>query len=179
MKNWLKITVAALLFFVSGAALSQQDDGNEGYESEPIIENTNDLGVQILRGVLGDVVNIISGGELPRKPDTTLGAVMKIWCGALAAVATLLVAFGGFKWFFGSIHSGKLNEQKMDTTGVPVRMVIALVSVMPLAAGYCAYQLAHIYLTGHSLKVANRLTDTAIEFKGCISINTHRSEAVS
>lgn len=164
MKNWLKITAAALLLFVSGASISQEDDGNKGYESEPIIENTNDLGVQILRGVLGDVANIISGGKLPSEPDTVMGSVMLVWCSALAVVATILVAFGGFKWFFGSIHSGKLNEQKMDTTGVPVRMVIALVSVMPLAAGYCSYQLAHIYLTGHSLNVANHLSDSAVNY---------------
>ncbi|MBD3587558.1 DotA/TraY family protein [Salinimonas sp. HHU 13199] len=164
MKNWCFITLTVLLFLISGKAVAQEEGGSDVYESEPIIENPNDLGVQVLRGVLGDVTNIISGGELPQKPDTVLGSVMLAWCGALAVVATLLVAFGGFKWFFGSIHSGKMNEQKLDSTGVPVRMVIALVSVVPLAAGYCFYQLVHIYLTGHSLSVANNLSDKATSF---------------
>lgn len=169
MKNWLFVAVTALLLILSGEVSAQEGDGDSG--NEPIIDNPNDLGVQIFRGVLGDVANIISGGPLPEEPDTVLATVMKVWCAALASVAIFLVGFASFKWFFGSIHSGKLNEQKMDATGVPVRMIIALVSVIPLGAGYCAYQLAHIYISGHSLKVANELSSKAVS---AMSVNAFK-----
>ena len=61
-----KLTRALLLSICVLTINSGKLMAQEAQADDPIVENRTDLSVQILRGMFGDVVNIIQGGEAPR-----------------------------------------------------------------------------------------------------------------
>ena len=108
-----KLTRALLLSICVLTINSGKLMAQEAQADDPIVENRTDLSVQILRGMFGDVVNIIQGGEAPDSPDALLGKVMIVWCGSLFGIVLLLVGWNLFTWFFSATHSGK-NKKLAD-----------------------------------------------------------------
>ena len=158
-----KLTRALLLSICVLTINSGKLMAQEAQADDPIVENRTDLSVQILRGMFGDVVNIIQGGEAPDSPDALLGKVMIVWCGSLFGIVLLLVGWNLFTWFFSATHSGKNKKSDLDQAGVSVRLIIALLSTVPLSAGYCFFQYGHILINGYSIQNANQLANIAYD----------------
>lgn len=160
LQKILQGIMVALLLATSTIALGEE--ANSGSD-DPVVENRNDLSVQMLRGIFGDVVNIIQGGEAPDSPDSLLGHVMLAWCLILFSIVMLMIGWNLFSWFFAASHSGKNSKSDVDQAGVSIRLIIALVSTVPLSAGYCFFQYGHIYMTGHSINAANSLANVVYD----------------
>ena len=92
-----------------------------------------------------------------------LGKVMIVWCGSLFGIVLLLVGWNLFTWFFSATHSGKNKQSDLDQAGVSVRLIIALLSTVPLSAGYCFFQYGHILINGYSIQNANKLANIAYD----------------
>lgn len=147
-KRFAYTTVLLIALFLSAPVLAQ---------SQPLVESDEDMVVQILRLLFGDVVNIISGGDRPTAPDSILGKLFMLWNATIVTLVGAAMGWTFFSWYFSAIH-GQQNRD-FDSVGIPIRMAIALGLSIPLGAGYSGAQLAHIWVAGHSIKTANDLAN--------------------
>jgi hypothetical protein len=137
---------------------------------DAVVTHQDDLSVQFLRIIFGDVVNIITGQPLPSggdgvtRPDSIMGAVMEVWNGVLLIIGTAFILWQTFSWLLEAAHTGR--GKGAQNLLWPGRVIFALAAIAPLGLGYSGYQHGLFWASGHSIETANAMSDIVYDRLG-------------
>lgn len=160
MSGIIKILMGAVLLFMVSSA----------FANDPV-ENDNDLSVQSLRIVLGDVVNIMTGEPTDNvdRDETVITKLFYAWNQLLFAATGLLSAYVMGSWFMGAIHGKKQNN---DDAFIPFRILLALTLSAPMVGSFTLAQNVHLYMVGHSIGIGNSMAGIIYDNHGVGGVGT-------
>lgn len=158
MRHWRKIFYALSMMLFS-TVLSAQTQ-------EPVVTKQDDLSVQFLRIMFGDVVNVVTGQPLDPSSNTSgadsiMGAVMEVWNGVLLIIATSFIVWQTFSWLLEAAHTGRGRSEQSIIW--PIRIILALAAIVPLGLGYSGYQQTLFWASGQAIETANTMSDVVYE----------------
>lgn len=154
MRHWRKVFYALSLMLFSSMLSAQTQ--------EPVVSKQDDLSVQFLRIMFGDVVNILTGQPLNASSDdadadSVMGAVMEVWNGVLLIIATSFIVWQTFSWLLEAAHTGRGRSEQSIIW--PIRIILALAAIVPLGLGYSGYQQTLFWASGQAIETANSMSD--------------------
>ena len=153
MKNTIRLVITFSLLLFSQLAFAA------------VVENPDDYSVNVLRQIFGDIVNVISGGQLPgEEPDALTGALVRVINESMLGLSVILVLFALFSAIFEGASKGQLDPQKYDSFMFPMRLLVSLTVVIPVAAGYSLMQIGVFYVGGHGINTANKVHEAGLDF---------------
>jgi len=126
--------------------------------------NPTDKSVEWLRYIFGSVVDIITGGTGPASPDHIIGAMSEVLNTGMLIFTGLIVGYVFLTGVLNSAHEGNPLGKMYNTMWIPMRMVLALVLVLPFAGGYSTMQIGVLWIAGHGIGQANSTLVKGLDF---------------
>lgn len=123
-----------------------------------------DKSFEYLRILLGDIVNVITGGTGPAAPDHILGAMSNVLNSGMLIFTGLISGYVFLTGVLNSAHEGTALGKAYNTMWIPMRMVLALSLVLPFAGGYSAMQVGVIWMGGKGIGLANSTWNASLDF---------------
>lgn len=123
----------------------------------------NDKSVEYMRNIFGNVVDVIHGESGPASPDSVIGALSSILNLAVLAITGLVILYVIAVGVLNSAHEGNPLGKMYSSMWVPLRMLFALMLVLPMASGYSVMQIGVIWLAGQGVGIANSVWNAGLD----------------
>lgn len=125
--------------------------------------STTDKSVEYLRYIFGNTVNVITGGTGPQDTDSVLGAMSSVLCAGMLLFTGIIIIYTLLTGLLDSANEGNPLGKALSTMWVPLRMVLAMGLVLPLAGGFSAMQVGVLWVAGHGIGLANTVWNESLD----------------
>ena len=122
-----------------------------------------DESYEYLRYIFGVVVNVIVGGEGPDAVDSVLGAMSSVMAAGMLVFTGIVITYVLISGVLDSANEGNPGGKALNQMWVPLRMILAMGLVLPLAGGYSAMQVAVLWVAGHGIGLADSVWNRALD----------------
>jgi len=124
-----------------------------------------DVSVEYLREIFGGLVDSVIHNTQPGagQTDGVLGAMFRVYNGAVMFLGMLFVAYTSMKGLVDSAHDGEVLGKKMSSIWVPLRTVGGSALVLPLSSGYSLIQVVILWLAVQGAGIGDSIWTAAID----------------
>lgn len=112
-----------------------------------------------MNGVLFDPSGKVTGDTI-----TLLGTLFKVFNTALLAVGVLIVVYVIVVGTMKTAHEGEAMGKQWNSLWIPIRIVLGIAGLFPMASGYCLFQIIIMWVIVQGIGAADSLWNTALSY---------------
>lgn len=113
----------------------------------------------LMNGVLYDPSGTVTGNTI-----TLLGTLFKVFNVALLSVGVLIVLYVTVVGVLKTAHEGEAMGKQWNSLWVPLRIVMGIAGLFPMASGYCLFQIIIMWVIVQGIGAADSLWNTALSY---------------
>ncbi|HEX4044593.1 MAG TPA: DotA/TraY family protein [Gammaproteobacteria bacterium] len=124
--------------------------------------SSNDRSIYYLNMIFGSMSGIIPGGG--GNTATLLGTMFQTFNTVVLAVGAIIVIYVTIVSVLATAHEGEFMGKKWNNIWIPIRTVLGIAALVPVANGYSGLQLIMMWVIVQGIGAADTLWTSALSF---------------